>query len=151
MKAKEIMTGDVISVEEATPVREIGKILTEKRISGVPVLNKEGKLAGVVTEQDLLYKVARPYLPPHIELLGGIIFLEKPGEIDDELKKILGLTAKDVMTHKVVTVDEETDVEEVATLLVTRKINRVPVMKKDTLVGIITRADIIKAFVRQEE
>lgn len=143
MKARDIMTSSVITVSPESTIQEIARLLHVNRISGVPVVNSENEVIGIVTEGDLIIKIARPHLPPHIELLGGIIYLKRPQEMDDELKKITAVLAKDIMTEKVITVEENCDIEDVASLMVNRKINRLPVVKDRKLVGIITRADVI--------
>lgn len=144
------MTRDVVTVSPDCTVTELARILHDARISGVPVVNDSGSIVGIVSEADLLAKVARPHLPAHIQLLGGIIYLESPSEMDSALKKALGALVKDIMTTKVVTVDGNDEVEDVANLLVDRRVNRVPVLENGALAGIITRADIIETLVQGE-
>jgi CBS domain-containing protein len=149
MKARDIMTDDVITVTADTSIDAIAKILHAHRISGVPVVDGEHRVIGIVTEGDLIIKLARPETPPHIEILGGIIYLKKITEIDAELKKITAVTARDIMTEKVVTVEEDCSVEDVASLMVNRKVNRLPVVRKGKLVGIVTRADLIETMMSE--
>ncbi|MFH0803192.1 MAG: CBS domain-containing protein [bacterium] len=144
--ASQIMSRDVITVSLSTTVKEIAAILNEKKISGLPVVNEKKELVGIVSEGDLIWKVARPHIPPHIQLLGGIIFLENFGEISLELKKMMALTASEIMTSKVVTITEETAVEDAAALMLNKKINRLPVTRGKEVVGIITRSDIIRTL-----
>lgn len=146
MLAKDIMTAKIISVGPDTTVNEIARILHEKKISAVPVVNENAELLGIVTEEDLILKVAKPHIPLHIELLGGIFYFEKPQTINDELKKLMGRTASEIMTKKVVTVGEETPVEDIAALMLEEQVNWIPVVKGKTLAGVITRLDILKAI-----
>ncbi|MCL5772839.1 MAG: CBS domain-containing protein [Firmicutes bacterium] len=145
MLAKDIMTAEVVSVGTDTTVNEIARILHEKKISAVPVVNENSELLGVVTEEDLIHKVAKPHIPLHIELLGGILYFEKPQTINDELKKLMGRTASEIMTKKVATVGEEAPVEDIAALMLDEQVNWIPVVKGKTLAGVITRLDILKA------
>jgi len=149
MKARDIMTSDVITVTADTSIDKIARILHDHRISGVPVIDEEHKVIGIVTEGDLIMKLAKPETPPHIEILGGIIYLKRITEIDAELKKITAVTARDIMTEKVVTVNEDCPVEDVASLMVNRKVNRLPVVKKGKIVGIVSRADLIETMMNE--
>lgn len=146
MKARDIMTRDVITVSPEATIEEIARILHEHRISGVPVVNQEKEIIGIVTEGDLIIKIAKPDLPPHIELFGGIIYLKKPQEMEEEWKKITAVLAKDIMTEKVICIEEDSNIEDVASLMINRKVNRLPVVKDGKLIGIITRADIIETL-----
>lgn len=117
MIARDIMTTNVITVGEDLKILEVCKVLTEKRVSGVPVMNKEGKLVGVVTERDLLL---------HNPLITSV---------------------KDIMTKEVVTVTEDTPAEEISRLLLTHSVKRVPVIRGEKIVGIVSRLDILKGRV----
>lgn len=141
--ARDIMTRDVITVNPSTTVQEIARLLLDRRISGVPVVDDGGELLGIVTESDLVLKVSGPHIPPHIELLGGVIYLEKPHEMKEHLRKAMGVTAEEIMSGEVVTVEEDMPVREVADMMVSRRVNRLPVLSNGKLAGIITRHDII--------
>ena len=103
--AKEIMTQEVITVQEDTPVSEVGRLLTEKKISGVPVLNTEKELVGIVCESDIIDQTKRVHLPTVVNLMGYIVFLESGKKFEKELKKMIGLMAADIMTRGVKTVN----------------------------------------------
>ena len=117
MKVGEIMTRNVITVTEDTPVLDVARILTEKRISAVPVCGEDGAVIGLVSEFDLLARA--------------------------------GKTAGEVMSPGVISVTEDTDMEEVRFLLIERKIRRVPVLAGRRLVGIVSRYDIVRALTLQ--
>lgn len=146
MTAKEVMKKEVISVGPEASVKEIAKLLYDNNISGVPVVDDESKILGIISETDLITKVSGPHLPPHIQILGGIIYLARPHEIEDELKKISSVTAREIMTMDVVKANEEDTVEDVAALMVDRKVNRIPVVKDNKLTGIITRHDLLSVL-----
>jgi CBS domain-containing protein len=151
MKAKEIMSANVITIGRETTIEEIAHILTEKNISGVPVVDKENKVIGMVTQKDLLYKDVEPHFPPVVEILGGLIFLKGVKHYNEELKKLVATKAEDIMTVKVVSVDENAEVERVAELMVEKDVNRIPVLKDGKLVGIIGRSDIVKYIAKMLE
>lgn len=146
MLAKEIMTKEVISVKSQDLVEDVIKILMEKNISGVPVVDDEERVIGIVTEGDLIYRSKKLRIPTFFSILDGYVFLESTKTIEKQLKKMVGYRVEDVMTTEVITVDDDQTVEEVATIMTKEKINRVPVIKDNRLVGIISRRDIIRSY-----
>ncbi len=114
MVAKDIMTKKVITVMPLTTVKNLAKILSGNNISGAPVLDRKGKVMGIVSEADVVAKS--------------------------------GKQVKGIMSKNVISVNEETEVEEIARLLTTHRFNRVPVLRQGQLVGIVSRADIIRAI-----
>ena len=151
VKAKDIMSADVITVQKDATIEEIAHILTEKNISGVPVVDDDNSVIGVVTQKDLLYKKIEPRFPPVVEILGGLIFLKSVKNYNEELRKLVATKAEEIMTKKVVTVDEDTDIERIAELMVEQDINRIPVVKASKLVGIISRTDVVKYIAKTME
>lgn len=148
MKAKDVMTRDVITVRPDQSVEEVAKILADNKISGVPVVDEEGKLVGVVTENDFMVKARDLQLPFYITLFDSIIFLESPRRFNEELKRFAASKVKDIMTRQVVAVDEETPLFEIARIMTSRSINRVPVVRDGKVLGIVTRNDVVRALAR---
>jgi len=146
MQARDIMTADVVTVKPQTAVSDIARLLAEKRISGAPVVDDEGRLKGIVTEADLVARAARPHFPRYIPFLEGVIFLENPRHYEEQVEKILATTAEEIMTPDVVTIAPDAGVEEIATLMAERSINRVVVTEDERVVGIVTRADVIRTL-----
>jgi CBS domain-containing protein len=144
------MTKDVITVSPQTTVAEIAALLTGHGIAGVPVVDDERRVVGVVTEADLVVRSARPHFPHYIQLLEGFVFLESPKRFDQEVRKMIAMSAEEIMTRDVITCSPDATVEDVATLMVDRDVNRIMVTEGDRLVGIVTRADIVKTL-RVEE
>jgi CBS domain-containing protein len=147
--AREIMTSPVITVGPDTPFRNVAAIMLDRGISGVPVVDDDGRLLGIVTEADLLYKEEVPQPQPAlIPWHGSSLRLER---IVDRHKKATGLTVGELMTENVVTATEETSAHELAHLMLTRGINRIPIVRAGRVVGIVTRADVLKLFTRSDE
>lgn len=145
MKAKDIMNSNVIVVKSGDNVEDVVKILLENKISGVPVVDEDNKVIGIVSEADLIYPEKSLHLPAFIPVLDGIIFLESFKKLEKEIRKMTAYKVEDVMVKDVVTVNEDTEVEEVVNILIDQKINRVPVVNEEKkLVGIITRSNILK-------
>jgi CBS domain-containing protein len=120
--------------------------MLEKRISGLPVVNDEGELVGIVSEADLIYREGNVHLPTFIPIMDGVIFLESMKKVEGQIKKMIGYKVRDVMTKNVIIVKENTTVEEAARIMMDKKVNRLPVMRNKKIVGIVTRADILKAI-----
>ncbi|MDP9479164.1 MAG: CBS domain-containing protein [Actinomycetota bacterium] len=113
MSVKEIMTKDVVTVPLATPVREVADLLSERNVSGVPVVDDEGRVLGVVSELDVVSR--------------------------------RGATAADIMSKQVISVTEDTDVDEVLHLFLNQRIRRVPVLSDGQhLAGIVSRSDLVR-------
>lgn len=140
-----IMQKDVKTVRPDMTVQDVAKILAEAEYTGLPVIDDEGRLLGMVTEADLLVRAQRLNVPKFFPFIGGIVYLESPRKFEEQLRKATGLVVADVMTTDVVTVREDDTIQDVATLMVQRKINRVPVVDDGNLIGIVTRDDIIRA------
>jgi len=148
--AKDIMEKSVISVYKEKPVEEVVQLLVENKISGVPVVDEEGKVVGIVTEADLLTKEKEPRFPSYIEFLGSIIYIDGVKQYEEDLKKLVASKAEEIMTTPAYTVKEDAEIEEVASLMVEKRINRVPVVnQKGQLVGIISRSDMLKPLLNQ--
>lgn len=151
--AKDIMTSDVKAVGERTPIKEVAELLAENSISGAPVVDESGRLIGMVTEADLinmgkLEKKLESALP-RTALFGLWVVPERL--LEDARHHSLKLTAKDVMTHPVITAGEDATVQELADLIVKNKINRIPILKDGQLAGIVTRHDILLGMQKASE
>jgi CBS domain-containing protein len=146
VQAKDIMTQEVITVKEDTPVSEVAQILTEKHISGVPVLNPNHEIVGIVCESDIIDQTKRVHLPTVVNLMGYIVFLESGKKFEKELKKMIGLIAADIMTREVRTVAPATPLEEIATLMAEFRVHSIPVLDGKNLVGIIGKKDIVRSL-----
>lgn len=144
--ARDIMTTDVITINEDASLKELADLLVKKKISGVPVVNAEGKVVGMVSEADLIVQDARLHFPRYIQFLDSVIYLESLSHFEEELKKTVATKVKDIMTTHVDKVSSDDTMETVATLMVDKKRNRIPIFDGDKLVGIITRADIVESL-----
>ena len=144
LTAKDIMSQEVITVNENATVRELASLFMVNNISGAPVVNDAGKMIGVVTESDLIFQNKKVHLPTAVAILDAFLFLERPEKMEKELKKIAGSKVGDICSHDLICVTPETGLEELATLMAEKKIHTLPVMADGNLVGVIGKSDIIR-------
>ncbi|MCK8816144.1 CBS domain-containing protein [Natroniella sulfidigena] len=148
-KAADVMTEDVITVSPEMKIKEVSKLFTEKGISGAPVL-EDDKLIGIVSGGDLIVKNENVKFPNYVYFLDSVFYLDSFKEFEKDFKKILEMKVADVMTTDIITVTPDDSIETVANLFIDKEIKRVPVTKDKQLVGIITRADIIRYMSEDE-
>ena len=146
MRAMDVMTIDVITVSPDTTVQDLAKLLAERGISGTPVVDAGGQLVGIVSEGDLLHRAEIGTAHRHRERRRSWWLDHFASEAAREYVKSHGRTVGDIMTPNVVTVSEDTDLAEVAALLEARRIKRVPVTRDGRMVGIISRANLVRAL-----
>ena len=144
MKAEDLMTTNVVTISEDTDVAEIARVLLENRVSALPVIDAVGKLPGIVSEGDLIRRTeagtARPQRSWWLALVAD------PSREAADFVKSHGRHARDVMTRDVITVDEQASAADIAGLLEEKRIKRVPVMRDGQLIGIVSRADLLRVL-----
>lgn len=147
MQVKDIMVKEVITINKKATIAEIARVLVANSISGVPVVDDEEVLVGIVSEGDLLHKETSPRLPDFINILGAIIYYNGVEQYNEDFKKLTAGQADSIMTAVVVTVSPEEEIDKVAKLMLEHGIKRIPVVENDKIVGIISRRDIIKLLI----
>ena len=145
----DVMTEDVILATPEMSLNEAIKILAERRISGLPVVDEAGKLLGIISETDLMWQETGPTPPPYIMLLDSVIFLENPARYEKEVHKALGATVGEVMTQNPITIKPTQSLTEAARLMHDKNVHRLPVVADGKVVGILTRGDIVRAMASQ--
>jgi CBS domain-containing protein len=143
MKARDVMVTSVISVGPDLPVQAVANTLVKNNISGVPVISHDGKLLGIVSEGDLLRRVET-----HTERRRSwwLDMISSNRNLAAEFVKTHGLTAKDVMTSRVVTTGPDTPLHEIADLMENHGVKRIPIVENGRVVGIVSRANLIQAL-----
>ncbi len=143
MKARDIMSTKVVTVSPSTSVRDIAGLMVEKHVSGLPVLNDNGTLVGMVSEGDLL---RRPEIGTQKHRRRWVSFFSGVDSQAREFTKSHALRAGDVMTEQVIHVSGETPLGDVVGLMEKHNIKRLPVLSHGKLVGIVSRADLLRAL-----
>jgi CBS domain-containing protein len=143
MSASDVMTRNVASIGRDAPIGDAIRLMLDHRISGLPVVDGSGKVVGMLTEGDLLRRAetqTERQRPRWLELLLG------PGRLADEYVRTHGRKVGEIMTEDLVSVAEDTPLAEIVQLMERRRIKRLPVLRGDALVGIVTRADLMRAL-----
>jgi CBS-domain-containing membrane protein len=146
LKARDIMTTDVITTSPSTTIEELARIFVERRISGTPVLDEAGKLVGIVTENDLIRKNKKFHIPTIIRLFDAYIMLESKSKVEQEIKDMAAIKVGDICRFPVTTVTADTAVDDIATMMSEKGVHLIPVVDGAALVGIIGKIDVIKAL-----
>jgi CBS domain-containing protein len=152
MKAADVMTAPVISVTPATRTRDAIELMLTHHLSGLPVLNEQGKLVGILSEGDF---VRRSELGTEKHRSRFIAFILGPGRAAHDYTKSHARFVRGLMTEEVIAVTEDTSLEDIVSLMEKHTIKRVPVMRDDDVVGMVSRSDLLRALVgasrRREE
>jgi CBS domain-containing protein len=146
---EQVMTTSVITVTAATPINEVARLLVEHRISGLPVVDADGRVVGVVSEGDILVREAGRHAPSRRPL--ARLFPSGRGP-KGEQAKVEARTAGEMMTSPALTIEPFRAIRAAAEIMTVNKVNRLPVVDAEgRLLGIVTRADLVRAFVRTDE
>ena len=142
MRAYQIMTPRLTTVQADTPIAAAAELMLTKRISGLPVVDAAGKLVGIVSEGDFL---RRGEIGTRRRRSAWLEFFASPGKLAAEFVRQEGRTVKDVMTKDPVTITEDVTLENIVQIMEQNGIKRLPVLRGDTLIGIVTRANLLQA------
>jgi len=147
LKARDIMTREVTTVSPETEVVQAARALMEKHVNGLPVVDGEGNLVGIICQSDLIAQQKKLPLPSIFTLLDSIIPLGSSKNLDKEMRKIAAATVSEAMTTNPATVGPETGIEDIATLMVKKSYHTIPVVEEGKLVGIIGKEDVLRTLI----
>lgn len=146
MKAKDVMSKDVLTIPPSMGIRQIYGLFKKTRYGGIPVVNEENKILGMVTKAELL----SVFLPDYFDMLGeNIVFIDDFGSLDEEFESLPSFElfiAEDIMKKGSVTIDGGASLLKVVAMMIKFNVRRILVEKDGILKGIITRGDICRAF-----
>ena len=147
---RDVMSTPVVTLRPDDKVEAAADLLAEKNVGSLPVVDDDGKLVGILRDDDLIASEARVHVPTFINFLGlGMAFPGEMKHLERELKKIAGATVRDIMQTDPPTVTPDATLEDVATIMHDRGVNSVPVVDSDNkVVGIVARADIVRFIAR---
>lgn len=148
LTAADVMTRDnIITVTRETTVRALAELFTKNRVSSFPVVDENNHLIGIVTETDLIEQDKSLHIPTVISIFDWVLYLESEKKFEKELKKMTGQTVGDIFSEDVTSVAPSTPLSEVADIMSKRKIHAVPVVDGRTLVGVVSRIDLIRSMI----
>ena len=150
-KAKDIMTTEIVTVLPETPIAEAAQLLIDSHYNGLPVVDKGGRLTGIICQDDLIFQQKKIPLPSFFTVLDGLIPLSSEKSIEKEVRKIAAVTVENAMTPDPVTVGPEAGIDDIASLMIKHDIHTLPVLDQGTLVGIIGKEDILRTLVPSGE
>ncbi len=150
MYAKDIMITDVICVRKEDALTQVMSVLMKNHVGGVPVVDDDNKLVGMVTEKDLVTSENGLNISSYMEFMTSILLLDGKNPDTFDIQRFNSMTAQDIMSTHVYAVQSAATVEEIASLMMNRHINRIPVVdENNTLLGIIGRSDLLPILIKQ--
>ena len=145
--AKDIMTTDVIIANREDSIVSVAKLLIQEKIGGMPVVDENNKVVGIISETDIMKKEKYVEAPQTINILQGLLFFDDFKQMEQDIKRMAAYKVKELMSTEIVKVHEDDKFDDVANIMIKKSINRVPVVDStNVLKGIICRYDIIKAM-----
>ena len=148
-KVSDIMTPEPITLKPDTEIAEAAKVLLDRRINGVPIVDDDGNLVGILCQSDLVTQQKKFPIPSVFTLLDCMIPLGSTKNFDREIQKIMASQVVDAMTPNPVTVSPDDTVEYVATLMVDKKFHTLPVVDGGELVGVIGKEDVLRTLMKE--
>jgi len=145
-KASDIMTTKVITVKRDTKLKDVARILFENHINGLPVVDEKDRLIGIICENDLIQRDRKLQLPAMVAIFDAVFYIQSPKRLEKEFQRFNATTVEDLYIKNVVTVDKDTPVEEIATIMTNKKLYTIPVVDGDRIIGVIGQADLIKTI-----
>ncbi len=152
LKAKDIMTKNVVVVGEEDEIKKAADIFLEYKINAIPVVDENKKLTGIVSETDLVYQDTNLHIPTVFTIFDSIFYLGSSKHFKDDVQKITATKIKDIMNKNVFFVKEDEDIFNIATVMADKKFYSIPVVNNGMeIIGIVSRYDIIKSMSSKKE
>ncbi|TIH12184.1 CBS domain-containing protein [Marinifilum sp. JC120] len=148
LKAKDIMTSGALTLEPENDVATAAKLMLEKHLNGLPVVDRDGKLVGVICQSDLVAQQKSISMPSLFTILDGFISFSSNEELEREVNKIAATKVEHAMTPNPITIDPDTGIEKIADLMVEKKFYTLPVVEEGKLVGVVGKEDVLKVLAK---
>ena len=146
LKARDIMTKDVVTVTPDTDITQAAKLLLDNHFNGLPVVDDKGRLIGIICQDDLIVQQKRLPLPSLFTFFDGLIPLTSYRSLEKEVDKIIASKVSQAMTPDPLTIGPDASLEDIATLMVNNNIHTLPVLEGGRIVGIIGKEDVLRTL-----
>lgn len=146
LTANEIMTRKFLTISPEMSVDELARLLLRKDVNGAIVVDRKGKVEGVVTEGDLIAKEKNLHLPTIVSLFDAAIYLETSDHFKEELRRMVASRVEDIYTREPITIKPQTNLADIATLMAEKRIHFLPVMEGARVEGVVGRRELLKAL-----
>ena len=146
-KARDIMTIEVVTVFPHTPIIEAAQLLIENHFNGLPVVDETGQVKGIICQDDLIFQQKKIPLPSFFTVLDSLVPLSSEKIINKEINKIAAVTVEKAMTPNPITINPDTNIEDIASLMIKHDIHTLPVLEGNKLVGILGKEDVLRTIV----
>jgi len=147
LRARDIMTKEVIHVSPETEVGQAARLLLDKHLNGLPVLGRGGRLVGMICQSDLIFQQKKIPIPSVFTILDSLIPLNSPHSIEKEVAKMAAIIVEHAMTRDPIFVGPEATLEDMATIMVRKKIHTLPVVEDGRLVGVVGKEDVLRTLI----
>jgi len=147
IRVKDIMTTEVETVTENTSIKDLATLLTEKRISGVPVVDDDNGVIGIVGESDLVMLQKNLHIPTVVAIFDAVVYLESLKHFEEDLNKMTSTIVADIYNKDYTAVTPDTLISEVATIMDEKKRWTIPVVEDGKLVGVVGKVDIVRSLI----
>jgi CBS domain-containing protein len=146
LKARDMMTRDVVTATPDMEITQAARLLLENHFNGLPVVDDKGRLIGIICQDDLIVQQKKLPLPSLFTFFDGLIPLTSYRSLEKEVDKIVASKVSQAMTSDPITIDPETSLEDIATLMVNNNVHTLPVIEGGLLVGIIGKEDVLRTL-----
>lgn len=146
LKAAQFMTKQFLTISPEMSVEELARLLLRKDVTGAVIVDKKGKLLGVVTDGDLIAKEKNLHLPTVVSIFDSVVYLETSEHFKDELHKMVATRVEDIYTRDPVTVEMDSSLSDIATIMSEKRIHFLPVMSEERVEGVVGRREILGAL-----
>ena len=146
LKAEQFMTKNFLTISPEMSVEELARLLLRKDVTGAVIVDKKGKLLGVVTDGDLIAKEKNLHLPTVVSIFDSVVYLETSEHFKDELHRMVATRVEDIYTRDPVTVEMDSSLSDIATIMSEKRIHFLPVMSEERVEGVVGRREILQAL-----